>query len=110
MMQKHSSPSCSRFSSFQIQMNRIAVSDSFDPDPNSYQMVLFLVTMNCIVSIHYADSNFELDQCDVHRKKRHYDEDEKELEYKVEYKVVENSAIATCSCIGLFLAIIQVLF
>ena len=72
--------------------------------------ILFLITMNCIVSIHYADSNFELDQCDVHRKKRHYDEDEKELEYKVEYKVVENSAIATCSCIGLFLAIIQVLF
>ena len=66
--------------------------------------------MNCIVSIHYADSNFELDQCDVHRKKRHYDENEKELEYKVEYKVVENSAIATCSFIGLFLAILPVLF
>jgi len=67
--------------------------------------ILFLVTMNCIVSIHYSDSNFELDQCDVHRKKRHTGEPEKELEYKVEL-LVENSATVTCSFIGLFLAII----
>ena len=68
-------------------------------------MTLFLVTMNCIVSIHYSDSNFELDQCDIHRKKRHSDEHEKELEYKIEL-FVENSAMVTCSFIGLFLAII----
>ena len=74
-------------------------------DSNAHQITLFLVTMNCIVSIHYSDSNFELDQCDVHRKKRHSDEHEKELEYKVEL-FVENSAMVTCSFIGLFLAII----
>ena len=62
--------------------------------------------MDCIVSVHYKDSGFELDQCDVHRKKRHVDEHEKELEYKVELIVEEPSesaAVTPVFFIGLFL-------
>ena len=44
--------------------------------------------MDCIVSVHYRDSDFELDQCDIHRKKRQSaDNNEKELEYKIELVV-----------------------
>ena len=63
--------------------------------------------MDCIVSVHYKDSDFELDQCDVHRKKRHVGEHEKELEYKVELIVEEpgeSAAVMPVFFIGLFLA------
>ena len=45
--------------------------------------------MDCIVSIHYKNSGFELEECDVHRKKRHAGDHEKELEYKVDLLVEE---------------------
>ena len=64
--------------------------------------------MDCVVSVHYKDSDFELDQCDVHRKKRHAGEHEKELEYKVELIVEEpdeNGALVTCSFLGLLLSL-----
>ena len=67
---------------------------------------MFLVIMDCIVSVHYKDSDFELDQCDVHRKKRHVGEHEKELEYKVELIVEEpgeSAAVMPGFFIGLFL-------
>ena len=50
--------------------------------------------MDCIVSIYYKDSGFDLEPCDFHRKKRHTDSNEKELEYKVEI-VVEEPISAT---------------
>ena len=70
--------------------------------------------MDCIVSVHYKDSGFELEQCDVHRRKRHADDREKELEYKVELLVEEpnmstkttpdgNSAEMHFVTVGLFL-------
>ena len=70
--------------------------------------------MDCIVSVHYKDSGFELEQCDVHRRKRDADDREKELEYKVELLVEEpnmsttipandNSAEIRCITVGLFL-------
>ena len=47
--------------------------------------------MDCNVSVHYKDSDFELDQCDAHRKKRHSSsEHEKELEYKLTYTVLDS--------------------
>ena len=46
--------------------------------------------MDCIVSVHYKESDFELGRCDVHRGKRHADET-KELEYKIEIQVEELS-------------------
>ena len=46
--------------------------------------------MDCIVSVHYKDSAFELEPCDVHRRKRHVGDHEKELGYKVEM-LVESS-------------------
>ena len=46
--------------------------------------------MDCIVSVHYKESDFELGRCDVHRGKRHADET-KELEYKIEIQVEERS-------------------
>ena len=64
--------------------------------------------MDCIVSVQYKDSDFELDQCDVHRKKRHAGEHEKELEYKLELIVEEpdeNGALVTCSFLGLLLSL-----
>ena len=70
--------------------------------------------MDCIVSVHYKDSGFELEQCDVHRRKRDADDREKELEYKVELLVEEpkmsttttpdgNSAEMRFVTVGLFL-------
>ena len=62
--------------------------------------------MDCIVSIHYKDSGFELDECDVHRKKRHIGEHEQKLEYKVKFIVEEPSesaAVMPGFFIGLFL-------
>ena len=62
--------------------------------------------MDCIVSVYYKDFEFELDQCDVHRKKRHVGEHGKELEYKVELIVEEpdeSGALVTCSFLGLLL-------
>ena len=46
--------------------------------------------MDCIVSVHYKESDFELGRCDVHRGKRHADET-KELEYKIEIQIEELS-------------------
>ena len=47
--------------------------------------------MDCIVSVHYRDSDFELDQCDIHRRKRQAAGDnEKELEYKIELVVKDS--------------------
>ena len=66
---------------------------------------MFSVTMDCIVSVHYSGSDFELDQCDVHRKKRHADEHEKELEYKIEF-FVENGFKVTCYFIGQFILLL----
>ena len=73
--------------------------------------------MDCIVSVHYRDSDFELDQCDIHRRKRQaaYD-NEKELEYKIELTVKnqdsknqpgdENSSAVKYSIfVGLFILI-----
>ena len=49
--------------------------------------------MDCIVSVHYRDSDFELDQCDIHRKKRQSaDNNEKELEYKIELVVKDQDS------------------
>ena len=49
--------------------------------------------MDCIVSVHYRDSDFELDQCDIHRRKRQAAGDnEKELEYKIELVVKEKDS------------------
>ena len=53
----------------------------------------FSVMMDCIVSVHYRDSDFELDQCDIHRKKRQSaDNNEKELEYKIELVVKDQDS------------------
>ena len=49
-----------------------------------------LVIVDCIVSVHYKESDFELGRCDVHRGKRHADET-KELEYKIKIQVEEPS-------------------
>ena len=46
--------------------------------------------MDCIVSVHYKESDFELGRCDVHRGKRHVDET-KDLEYKITIEVEEPS-------------------
>ena len=49
--------------------------------------------IDCIVSVHYRDSDFELDQCDIHRRKRQLaDENEKELEYKIELILKEQDS------------------
>ena len=49
--------------------------------------------MDCIVSVHYRDSDFELDQCDIHRRKRQAAGDnEKELKYKIELVVKEKDS------------------
>ena len=53
--------------------------------------------MDCIVSIHYKDSGFELEQCDFHRRKRHAGDHEKELGYKIELLVEEPITTTTAS-------------
>ena len=78
--------------------------------------------MDCTVSVHYRDSDFELEQCDIHRRKRQADGDnEKELEYKIELVVKEkdskiqpgdqNSSAVKYSIFGfIFIFIFQKLF
>ena len=71
--------------------------------------------MDCIVSVHYRDSDFELDQCDIHRRKRQAAGDnEKELEYKIELVVKDfknqpgdqnSSAVKYSIFVGLFILI-----
>ena len=71
---------------------------------------MLLVTMDCIVLVHYKDSDFKLDQCDVHRKKRHVGEHEKELEYKIELNIEEpsESGVVITLFSGLFLSLLLI--
>lgn len=71
---------------------------------------MLLVIMDCIVSVHYKDSDFQLDQCDVHRKKRHVGEHEKELEYKIELNIEEpsESGVVITLFSGLFLSLLLI--
>ena len=61
--------------------------------------------MDCIVSVHYKDSEFELEPCDIHRRKRHAGDHEKELEYKVEM-LVENGAEIVFATTAFFLMLL----
>ena len=45
--------------------------------------------INCIVSVHYKDSGFQLDPCSTHRKKRNDNIDEKNFEYRIELNLKE---------------------